>query len=309
MRVPFIDICVEYMDTHERRVLDLRTDGVAEVPLLGWYSYSHARPDLPVHRHLQTVEICFLERGAQVFEVEGCQYHLRGGDVLVTPPDVPHSTAGQPSEPCVLYWLNVRLPRPGRALLSLGRRDSQPLIDALANLPRLHFRASDLVKPLFDRLLDLHDHPQAPLRSLRMRHGLVELLLAVIDDSHGYSQRNRGTIMGEVLRLIDERANEDIRLEELARLARLSLARFKVRFKQETGVSPRLYILRTRIERAQTLLRGDRAIGDIALDLGFPTSQYFATVFRRFTGVSPRVFRREAVHGTVASHRRDDRQG
>ncbi len=46
-----MDIQALYMDAPHRRVVDLRRDGLAEVPMLGMYSYSRARPDLPVHRH------------------------------------------------------------------------------------------------------------------------------------------------------------------------------------------------------------------------------------------------------------------
>ena len=70
MRVPHTSIRVEYMDTRERKVFDLRPDGVPEVPMLGWCHNSHARPDLPAHRHHEMLEIHFLDRGRQVFEVE-----------------------------------------------------------------------------------------------------------------------------------------------------------------------------------------------------------------------------------------------
>ena len=70
MRVPFTDIRVEYMDTPERKVLDLRRDGIKEVPMLGWCNYSRARPD-SAHCHKGMIEVHFLDRGQQFFEVEG----------------------------------------------------------------------------------------------------------------------------------------------------------------------------------------------------------------------------------------------
>jgi uroporphyrinogen decarboxylase len=76
MHVPYIDIHVECGDTPERKVFDLRRDGLSDVPVLGLTSYSHARPDLPVHHHRGVFEIHFLDRGRQVFEVEGQRYEL-----------------------------------------------------------------------------------------------------------------------------------------------------------------------------------------------------------------------------------------
>ena len=131
MRVPYMDIEAQYMDAPHRRVVDLRRDGLADVPMLGMYSYSRARPDLPVHRHAGGWEICYLERGNQVFEVCDQTYQLRGGDVFLTFPDEPHSTGGSPSEPGVLYWLNVRRPAEGRTLLGWPRAESQMLLASL----------------------------------------------------------------------------------------------------------------------------------------------------------------------------------
>lgn len=56
-----------------------------------------------------------------------------------------------------------------------------------------------------------------------------------------------------------------------------------------------MYRTRARIAGAKTrLLDGDAPITAIAFDLGFPGSQYFATAFRRYTGASPREYRRRA---------------
>ena len=126
-----MDIQALYMDTPHRRVVDLRRDGLGDVPMLGMYSYSRARPDLPVHRHEGGWEICFLERGNQVFEVHEQVYRLRGGDLFVTLPNEPHSTGGSPSEPGVLYWLNVRRPARQRRFLGLPRAEGDQLLAAL----------------------------------------------------------------------------------------------------------------------------------------------------------------------------------
>jgi AraC-like DNA-binding protein len=50
--------------------------------------------------------------------------------------------------------------------------------------------------------------------------------------------------------------------------------------------------MRRRIYRAKYLLREpDRPITAIALDLGFSSSQYFATVFKKLVGLTPGEYR------------------
>jgi AraC-like DNA-binding protein len=87
-------------------------------------------------------------------------------------------------------------------------------------------------------------------------------------------------------------AERDFRLDDLARHARLSLSHFKKRFRTETGLSPRQFILRDKIEAAKRVLcHQDTSVTNLALDLGFVSSQYFATVFKRITGLTPSDYR------------------
>jgi AraC family transcriptional regulator len=63
-------------------------------------------------------------------------------------------------------------------------------------------------------------------------------------------------------------------------------------FQRSTGVSPHQFVVRTRIDRALTLLavRGP-SIGEIARAVGFRTPSHFSTVFHRITGTTPRAYR------------------
>ena len=73
----------------------------------------------------------------------------------------------------------------------------------------------------------------------------------------------------------------------------LSLSRFKTRFKHEVGVAPGGYIIMRKVEKAKELLGDrDRSITDIAFDLGFSSSQYFATVFKKLIGLTPSEYRK-----------------
>lgn len=308
MRVAYMDIAAEYMDAPHRRVLDLRPVGLVDVPMLGMYSYAHARPDLPVHRHAGGWEICFLERGHQSFEVRGDVFRLRGGDAFVTYPDEPHSTGGSPSEPGVLYWLNVRRPETGTGLLALPLAESEVLVESLLALPHRHFRASLQTKSLFKELFRWYDYGDGVLQATRLRGVVLRLLLEVVDASRRHAQSQSSERIGDVIRLVRRHPQRDFRLEELARHAHLSLSHFKKRFKAETGLSPRQFIQRDKIEAAKEQLRhSSRPVTAIALDLGFVSSQYFATVFKRITGTTPTHYRRCKEMGQP-SHRDSDGQ-
>jgi AraC-like DNA-binding protein len=64
-------------------------------------------------------------------------------------------------------------------------------------------------------------------------------------------------------------------------------------FHKTTGLNPKEYILRKKIKFAKQMLKQDRDITGIAFDLGFSSSQSFATVFKKLTCITPSDFKKQ----------------
>ena len=89
---------------------------------------------------------------------------------------------------------------------------------------------------------------------------------------------------------------EDLRLEELAFMAGLSLSSFKRKFKQVFGTSPAVYIKGKRLSKAEQLLKSSELrISEIAYNCGFNDTSYFAKVFTAAYQVSPTEYRKNFV--------------
>lgn len=85
-------------------------------------------------------------------------------------------------------------------------------------------------------------------------------------------------------------------LEEMAALVGLGITAFSEKVKNYTGFSPLNYLINIRISEAIKLLkRTDVHITDIALDVGFYSSQHFATTFKKLTGYTPTEFRKKHI--------------
>jgi AraC-like DNA-binding protein len=81
-------------------------------------------------------------------------------------------------------------------------------------------------------------------------------------------------------------------LAELAGPLQLHPTFFCRAFKQSTGLSPHRYLLAHRINRAKEMMKDQsRTLTEIALDCGFSGSSQLSVVFKRITGVSPRIYR------------------
>ena len=96
---------------------------------------------------------------------------------------------------------------------------------------------------------------------------------------------------------IDAHAHQPIELEDAAGEAGLSPFHFLRLFSSVLGVSPHQYLVRSRLRHAARLLAdGERAVTDVAYDVGFGDLSNFVRTFHRAAGVSPRRFR-EASRG------------
>ncbi|MBN2712903.1 MAG: helix-turn-helix transcriptional regulator [Planctomycetes bacterium] len=83
----------------------------------------------------------------------------------------------------------------------------------------------------------------------------------------------------------------DISIAEILEGVPLSPRQLRKHFRSEFGCSIKHYQLEHRIAEARRMLKdGSLSITDIACELGFPSSQHFATQFKRMTGMSPREY-------------------
>ena len=93
--------------------------------------------------------------------------------------------------------------------------------------------------------------------------------------------------IGRATNYIMEHIQEELSMEELAQTALLSVSRFKQKFKLQLGISPRNFINLRKVEAAKRLLQEGHSVTQVAMDLGFSSSNYFSSVFRRYTSYSP----------------------
>lgn len=275
----------------ERLVRDLGPLGVPEVPMLGRYDYKHAQHGLHQHAHPGAMEICYLAKGTQIYRVGRQDYVMRGGDVFVTFPGERHSTGEAPQEKGILYWMILLLPRAKDRFLHFPKVDAQAWKARLRALPHRHFSGTPRLCTQLDALLRLAgpDAAHDPLRRVALHVRLGDFLLEILECSRKSPRTGLPARMNSLLHLLETRIGEPPDVPEMAALLGLSVSRFKTHFKKEIGIPPAEYVLRCRVSQAKLLLKKPGAtVTDVAYRLGFSSSQYFATVFKRYTGKNPR---------------------
>lgn len=105
------------------------------------------------------------------------------------------------------------------------------------------------------------------------------------DHSDRYSMIARGIACLE--------SEEELSVREIAALCNISEVYFRKLFKSYCGMSPLEYRLLTKIRKAKVYLQDDTlSVEEISEKLGFSDSSYFIRQFRKKTGLTPLLYRK-----------------
>jgi transcriptional regulator GlxA family with amidase domain len=107
-----------------------------------------------------------------------------------------------------------------------------------------------------------------------------------------------GSTLEPVLRWMEENAQRELQLEDIAAQAMMSTRTFSRRFREQTGTTPLQWLNRARLCKAQCLLETTgHSVEWIASHVGFGSSTTFRDQFKHLVGISPQAYRR-AFRGT-----------
>lgn len=292
-----LKLSFDYMDTPERRVVSLASDGVPCVPVLGFDAYRRQWRAAPIHVHDECVEISLCLRGDLEFELGGERFPFRPGFVFVSRPDEPHRLCAYPKG-MSKYWLLFRIPARGERILGLSAKETAWLVQELTQLPQRLFAGTKEVRTLFKRLFALYDDLPARSveRGVRIRVAVAELLLALLEAARTTTALRSADRIAEVIETMKADLAHDWTLEELATRVGCSHSKLLASFKQQTGAPPHAFLIACRIARAkEALAAGRQPIATIAAELGFSSPQHFANHFKLATGLSPREWRADEM--------------
>lgn len=201
------------------------------------------------------------------------EHAVTAGDVFCCPARVEHGYGCDPETGWEILWLHGRGRHTEALVRAAGLTAEQPVCRPA--------RTQSLAATFNALLLCLgrNDNAVAWEAAEHLHRLLVDLV-----------RQHTGPAQAEGLAaLIDVRCRS---LDELAKHAGYSKYHFCRLFKAQTGRSPWQVVLERKVERARELLLSTRLpIREIAKSLGFDNADYFARLFARHTGVTPRAYR------------------
>ncbi|HYF49669.1 MAG TPA: AraC family transcriptional regulator [Planctomycetota bacterium] len=160
-------------------------------------------------------------------------------------------------------------------------------------------KAAEKIGDLNEALASVAQQPPS-LRRMAALHAmgfsLLQILVECSESTVADIERLQATQrLAGVLDLIHRELDGDLDQERLARVAHLSVSRFRAVFHATLGTSPRDYIGGLRLQRAQQLLIStDLPVNAIAAQTGHGDAFHFSRIFKKKCGVSPSEYRERA---------------
>ena len=285
-----------YEDNPYRKVFTSNELCIPGLTLLGWHYSRTATPPIVNHFHRDCIEITLVVQGNLTFSAKGKQYILNGSNIFITPANLPHDSASSPVGICELYWFQLRLGE--RFFLFLSEDWAADIQRSLASLETGMLRSTNFSRKNLAYMFSLISSASTDKKYQGISL-LVNILYEIIKLKSEIQDTPTVNAYKDIQKAVDfihANISEELELQDLADLAGLSLPRFKQKFNEQIGMPPRMFINAKKVEKAQEIFkriaRGEEedSITNIAFDLGFNSSSYFSSVFRKLTMLSPYEF-------------------
>lgn len=249
--------------------------------------------DLKEHLHAGAYEICYIERGTVRWWVGQEIHEVNGGEVFVTWPDEPHGGIDDVLHPCKSYWIELDFPPAYTSgWLGLPPSEGKTIYSGLKQLPRRRFVGDTTIARTLDSIFDALSRP-TPLTVAAVRAKTVELLVNVIQAGRAAAAATPiSSIVERAISIMRANLEDPLPVPTVAARIGWSTSHFKRQFRIEMGVAPAEYYLRLRLAAARQRIEQDGVtLSRVAAELGFSSSQYLSTCFRRVTGRTPSSFK------------------
>ena len=253
--------------------------------------------DLKLHYH-EFYEIVYVIQGSATHIINNKKYQACMGDLFLMDCNTAHTmTDMSPNFEIIVVSF---LPE----IIDITLRDSQNTNDLLLyfiNQDYFELQTSEsffVLRACSDSfegiLMEMYNEyiNHKDFSTLIIKHLLTVVLSRIYRQILKKDAKNSRDHLASVLHYIDQHYNQNIKLEDLAKIAMLNDTYLSAQFKLKYGVSISHYINAKRIEQACVILKTtDRPILSIINDVGYKDSKFFYRSFKKFTGMTPGAYR------------------
>ncbi len=145
----------------------------------------------------------------------------------------------------------------------------------------------------FNNICDLIDNSDNKLETTnRIAVAFYQLFIELVFAQSHVVETKPAVIAQKIKQYIETNIDSDISVTSIAKQFYLSETHVIRIFREKYGITPKQYILKTKINASKLLLLDTSLqIKEIAMTYHFADSYHFSHTFKRFTGISPEKYR------------------
>jgi len=263
--------------------------------------------DLTVHSH-EYMQIWYVNSGSCTHIVENKSYRLPPKSLLILPPFVKHSFEDASDDLCfigcefpleIITEDNIMSTRRGHHLLEFSYMEifeTAVCSTKACYIPSLSCQVV-IEKILFEMLEELHK--REPFFEVVLKANLLQFLAQLARDYESNYEKSKISLdyknyIETALVYIDMHYYERLYIRDIARVVAMSESYFSYFFKNVTGYTFVDYLNQVRVKKAEDLLQNSLLpVVEISDGVGFSDNAYFNRVFKKYTGISPALFRKQ----------------
>ncbi len=233
--------------------------------------------DFPKHYH-ETFCISLIYKGIEAINIDNQNFYSEIGSISITNPYEIHSNplldkhhqlcfdTIYVSKDLMQYLLN------GKNIFFLNRKINNP--------------QANLLFVALKNAIGTYDIKKTEV----LLHKFIHVIKHYSQEKKGeYSNLNFSSL-SNVNNYIDDNLTNKINLEKLSKVANINKFGFAKKFKTSTGMSPMNYILMKKIFSSKRLITTNSELTQIAFDYDFTDMAHYSKTFKRFVGVSPKIY-------------------
>ena len=124
--------------------------------------------------------------------------------------------------------------------------------------------------------------------------GALEAFAAQYFKENGFHSQKYSSIVSKAIMCVLDDPGHIVSLAEAAQRINVSESYLSQLFKRETGENYNSFVHRYKVNQAKEMLQSNMLIYEVCDKIGYENANYFAKLFRRYTGCTPNEYKTEA---------------
>lgn len=251
------------------------------------------------HQHDYAELTCILS-GKGKYYIEGKNYEVQAGDVIMCNPGIKHQTLeANEKEPIVEFVTGFM------DFHFIGMPENAIVLKDGGYVLRMSLESrQDVMKRCYEMVAEYESNNLGKYFMLKAQ--LMQIILVILREMQPVTEKqktcrfesyNKNYVVKKIISYLNENYPCKISLDQIAQNLYLSPVYISKLFKEQTGESPINYLIKIRLDKAKEMLENEShgSIRSVANQVGYEDVYHFSKLFKKYYGISPLNYSKKIV--------------